>query len=586
MVQSRLLRLARPAWPEANQKLPSTPLTSTLFLAPSILAFLLSLVAIIYASVHNTQISHSTCDFWDGYIDGHVFTCTREVAACNIITSITDTNWANNARICREFKAGRLMLSGTVAINALIVGAGLGRWWVRRNLKESAEERVDRLHQTLAAVMRDELKDIADEQPCQREGDAALGKVQCRALSRAPIVQQGCMHSTFAPTNQMNLDRSHISIALDSEKVFSSRKSITQTPDNNTRSPDSVAQTSNAEATSSKSEYVSEHGQWDELHEIFVILWPGMALAELMVVMDEDYGFRATVDQYKKKFKYWYKRGLLPQKKRRKAQILHDPAPKELEDDEKQYAIVDTDHKLPTPAPTPGHGEGSTHAGHVIELGTYPAEDAQGFTPEWYVPPRNAAKMPVLESQALRTPRQAEFHHLLSDLWDTVFDAEFGHADKITVGEALSNMIEFIIAVSAPVETASTVATRQGDLKLLWRVLSTIRNRWPDDESLLATLEAAVFPAGQQRTHEEAHPQMSQAQSRTPFLSQDEFLRWACEIPDHTAEPYFPVVYKSSFVIFCCHCGDGPYSPDISKGCASVFDFSLSDSGSRRSQSN
>jgi hypothetical protein len=128
-----------------NQKLLSTPLTTTLLLAPSSLTLLLSLTGIIYTSVHNDAMSHSTCDFWDGYIDGHIFTCTREVAACNIIKSITDTNWADNNRICREAKAGRLMLAGIVVISALSFAAGVGRWWLRRTAKESADERVGRL---------------------------------------------------------------------------------------------------------------------------------------------------------------------------------------------------------------------------------------------------------------------------------------------------------------------------------------------------------------------------------------------------------------------------------------------------------
>jgi hypothetical protein len=48
-------------------------------------------------------------------------------------------------------------------------------------------------------------------------------------------------------------------------------------------------------------------------------------------------------------------------------------------------------------------------------------------------------------SSATRTARQTKLHHLLTDLWDTYFDAKYGPADQIEVGEALSNMIEFLI---------------------------------------------------------------------------------------------------------------------------------------------
>jgi hypothetical protein len=54
------------------------------------------------------------------------------------------------------------------------------------------------------------------------------------------------------------------------------------------------ATTENIATSSSKLAYVTQTYQWDELHDIFVMLWPGLALAELMALMEEDYGFRAT----------------------------------------------------------------------------------------------------------------------------------------------------------------------------------------------------------------------------------------------------------------------------------------------------
>jgi hypothetical protein len=70
-------------------------------------------------------------------------------------------------------------------------------------------------------------------------------------------------------------------------------------------------------------------------------------------------------------------------------------------------------------------------------------------------------------SLATRTARQTKFHHLLSDLWDTYFDAQYGHADQIQVGEELSKMIEFLIEITATDGSLTTVATRPGDLRLL-----------------------------------------------------------------------------------------------------------------------
>ncbi|KAF2735217.1 hypothetical protein EJ04DRAFT_219167 [Polyplosphaeria fusca] len=100
--------------------------------------------------------------------------------------------------------------------------------------------------------------------------------------------------------------------------------------------------------------YVSQDYQWDELHDIFVMLWPGMALADLMAVMEEDYGFRATKDQYKKKFNDWYKKGLLPPKKRRRGEEALEKQSGELEDAHTpKGAILELQHSLPTPTLTP-----------------------------------------------------------------------------------------------------------------------------------------------------------------------------------------------------------------------------------------
>ncbi|KAH7075173.1 hypothetical protein FB567DRAFT_597104 [Paraphoma chrysanthemicola] len=128
-----------------NKQAGSTPLTTVFLVLPSTITLFLSLIAIIYTSVHNKFNNDSTCTYIDGYRDGHLFGCTRENAACHIIKSITDTNWADNDRICRELKAGRLIIAGIVSVTALSLAAAAGRWWVRLEKKESANERVARL---------------------------------------------------------------------------------------------------------------------------------------------------------------------------------------------------------------------------------------------------------------------------------------------------------------------------------------------------------------------------------------------------------------------------------------------------------
>lgn len=67
-----------------------------------------------------------------------------------------------------------------------------------------------------------------------------------------------------------------------------------------------------------KTPFVSSGEQWDEKYDILVMLWRGMTLSELRTVMEKSYGFRATENQYKRKFNEWYSKGMLPRKKRRK----------------------------------------------------------------------------------------------------------------------------------------------------------------------------------------------------------------------------------------------------------------------------
>ncbi|KAJ4301798.1 hypothetical protein N0V90_003892 [Kalmusia sp. IMI 367209] len=256
-------------------------------------------------------------------------------------------------------------------------------------------------------------------------------------------------------------------------------------------SPTSIAHVNTRSCTQISTErpkYVSQGHRWDELHDIFTILWPGLSLIALMKVMEEDYGFRATKDQYKKKFREWYKRDMLPPKKRRKGDgaSSSEEKPNELENmDTTNGAVVDADHRLPTPPSPPDHEE--TMA--VIKEGALFANVDESYRPR---------------SSTLGTPCQNKFHDLLSNLWNTYFDAEFGHADQITVGEAVRNMVEFILEVAATDPELSTITTHSGDTALLRRVAGLIRTRYPHEEAMWRRLEFAVSPdhskSQQQRT--------------------------------------------------------------------------------------
>ncbi|KAF2249176.1 hypothetical protein BU26DRAFT_313495 [Trematosphaeria pertusa] len=74
-------------------------------------------------------------------------------------------------------------------------------------------------------------------------------------------------------------------------------------------------------------QYVSRSEHWNEFLDVFSMLWDGdrrMTLNQLKSTMEEVYGFWATIDQHKKKFKEWYKKGVLKPKyrKRRNSQDI------------------------------------------------------------------------------------------------------------------------------------------------------------------------------------------------------------------------------------------------------------------------
>jgi hypothetical protein len=92
-----------------------------------------------------------TCDASDGETDAYtVFTCSRELVSCNILPFIADHNWADNARMCRETKASRLLLIPFTVLSAiLVVVYGMRMYAVQKTKKESerrgvmVERRVD-----------------------------------------------------------------------------------------------------------------------------------------------------------------------------------------------------------------------------------------------------------------------------------------------------------------------------------------------------------------------------------------------------------------------------------------------------------
>lgn len=100
------------------------------------------------SSVKYEQLANTVCRKGEAWGSNPRLTCTRELLACEMIDYFTDTNWADNRRLCRETKGARVTLVPlTVLTFALVVLYGLRMYILRDNKggEESAQERVERL---------------------------------------------------------------------------------------------------------------------------------------------------------------------------------------------------------------------------------------------------------------------------------------------------------------------------------------------------------------------------------------------------------------------------------------------------------
>ncbi|KAL1610508.1 hypothetical protein SLS60_002177 [Paraconiothyrium brasiliense] len=276
-------------------------------------------------------------------------------------------------------------------------------------------------------------------------------------------------------------------------------------------------------------EYVSASSEWDRLRHILVMLWPGLTLAALMKVMEEDYGFRATKDQYKKKFNEWYKKGMLPPKKRKTDdRTLKDGERVDgLEDGNTAGGkAVQNEHRLPTAVSTPGHDDP-----RLVRLS--PLKPATRWKDE-----HNQLRTATGPPFSLGTARQKVFQSLLSDLWDAYFDAELGETEQVTIGEAVRNMVEFLVEVTCTDPELTTAITHAGDKALLYRVGCYLRPHCSHNEALLEQLEWAINRPQEQLSIPEEWPYNN---SSRPTL--DDLLRGPGEPP--------PPRYGSGVLRFC-----------------------------------
>jgi hypothetical protein len=121
---------------------------STSTLSASTAAFVASFISIIVSSVKYEHLANTKCRVGEARSSNPTLTCTRELVACEIIDFITDTNWADNRRACRETKGARVILVPLTVLTFVMVALyGLRTYMQKavKNVDNGAEERVERL---------------------------------------------------------------------------------------------------------------------------------------------------------------------------------------------------------------------------------------------------------------------------------------------------------------------------------------------------------------------------------------------------------------------------------------------------------
>ncbi|KAH6637424.1 hypothetical protein C7974DRAFT_141102 [Boeremia exigua] len=293
--------------------------------------------------------------------------------------------------------------------------------------------------------------------------------------------------------------------------------------------------------------YVSQSSQWEELLPIFNILWPQMTRPRLMEEMEDCYGFRATKDQYKKKFDEWYERGVLP-RKNRKSSSAHTKAPKKCVKRKStkcgshkfkcrydQGAAGDVKIGLLTPALTSDDNELPFLEEKAVLL--YSAvstklEDIKLKTDILYASEHEDVLLQ--RSCVLGTIPQQSDHHHPNDPWDAWFAANHQDVDEIEVGEAVHKMIELLLDVDFEEERPSC---------------------HPNDAQ-------GGFPQQSQSqtgADPEALGDAREKQNDTYLMHVD---------PPLQSQSVRTVSIHSYMATFCCACNDGPYDARVSVGCA------------------
>ena len=154
---------------------------------------------------------------------------------------------------------------------------------------------------------------------------------------------------------------------------------------------------------------------------------------------------------------------------------------------------------------------------------TVPSAEAPLLTPP---PTPIPASLP--QGASLGTFTQCRFYTLLSELWDTYFNAEYGDASEIEVREAIRNIIEFIVEVMATESGLDDVINHPGDLGLVHKALTLAVAKYPTLARLLDNLYLA--PTIYSRPADHNWPNLWRQAPSTGFTTSRSALKYCVSV--------------------------------------------------------
>lgn len=335
---------------------------------------------------------------------------------------------------------------------------------------------------------------------------------------------------------------------------------------------------------------------FDKKSELLIALYENLSLVEVMRIMEEDHGFRATECQYKKRFSQWRREGRMSAKrytpvelqamsrkaKQRRMEGNKESAlfyrgrhvqPDRIERFEKRN-VRDCEIGQTSESQTPSAISCRTPS--VIGASPPNVSDGEDTCMEsitsWIsamiVPTKNnmanMSSSPSSSDPADSLPKKSVeqlpseanfaddvFQSYVQELWEAYSASRYGPDSNERVQTAISQMIELLNNFSLIVGDLSFVSVDARDMYQLWELSNRLwLNHTKQARSLQKCLEKC---AGRLQLEQPSSALITSNKSGAGLLSAE--------------LGYIAPVEQSKHLAFCCQCGAGPYMWPFNVGC-------------------